>query len=309
MAIKIIEKRIPSSDSKNSLYTKIYLPEGEIKGIFHIVHGMTEHIGRYHKFMKDIAKNGYLCFGYDNLGHGQTAMSDSELGFIAHKNGWRFLCADVACAYRVIRREYGLDLPYYLMGHSMGSFIVRIAAANNVIPDKLIVMGTGGDNPLAKFAPAILKTIRLFCGERHISPLADKLAFGLYNKRFNEDSKYAWLTKDKEIRKKYGADKFCTFKFTISAMLDLVELTSLANTDATFIKTPKSTPILLTSGIDDPVGDYGKGVRQVFNKYVKNGLKAYMHFYDNCRHEILNDDCYNEVLADIVAFIENQKAY
>lgn len=305
MPITIKEKRIPSSDGKNSLYTKIYLPEGEIKGIFHIVHGMTEHIGRYHKFMEDIAKSGYLCFGYDNLGHGQTAKNDSDLGFISSKNGWRFLCSDVANAYRVIRREYGMELPYYLMGHSMGSFIVRIAAANNVIPDKLIVMGTGGTNPAAKFAPAILKTIKLFKGERHISLLADKLAFGAYNKKFNENSKYAWLTKDEEIRKKYGADKFCTFKFTISAMLDLIELTNIANSEVTFIKTPQGTPVLLTSGIDDPVGDYGSGVRQVFNKYVKNGTKAYMHFYDNCRHEILNDDCYEDVLADILSFIEN----
>lgn len=198
-----------------------------------------------------------------------------------------------------------MELPYYLMGHSMGSFIVRIAAANNVIPDKLIVMGTGGSNPAAKLAPAILKTIKLFKGERHISLLADKLAFGAYNKKFNENSKYAWLTKDEEIRKKYGADKFCTFRFTISAMLDLIELTNIANSEVTFIKTPQGTPVLLTSGIDDPVGDYGSGVRQVFNKYVKNGTKAYMHFYDNCRHEILNDDCYEDVLADILSFIEN----
>lgn len=304
MAVTIIEKRIDSSDGKNFLYTKIYLPEGEIKGIFHVVHGMTEHIGRYHRFMEDIAKNGYLCFGYDNLGHGQTAKTDSDLGFIASKKGYKYLCDDVAVALRAIRREYGMELPYYLMGHSMGSFIVRIAAANNVIPDKLIVMGTGGPNPLAKLAPVILKTIRFFKGERHVSPLADKLAFGSYNDRFNENSPYAWLTKDEEIRKKYGADKFCTFKFTISAMLDLIELTNLANSEMSYSRTPQSTAVLLASGIDDPVGDYGSGVRQVFNKYVKNGLKTYMHFYDNCRHEILNDDCYGDVLSDILAFIE-----
>ncbi len=305
MSIEIIEKRIPSIDGVNELYTKIYLPEGEVKGIFQVVHGMTEHIERYHHFMMDIAEKGYLCFGYDHLGHGKTAKTDSDLGFIASKNGWQLLCGDISNAYKAIKKEYGIERPYYLMGHSMGSFIVRIAAANNVAPDKLIVMGTGGPNKASKMAPPLLKAIKMFFGERHVSTFAEKLAFGSYNKRFGEVSKYAWLTKDRKVRDIYSKDKFCTFHFSISAMLDLIELNNLANSEVTFGKTQKNLPVLIASGIEDPVGNYGKGVRIVFDMYRKHGARAYMHFYDGCRHEILNDSCYQDVLTDILNFIEN----
>ena len=85
MSYKIIEKRVLSSNKKNNLVGKVYLPEGEIKGYFHVVHGMTEHIERYDSFMAELAENGYITFGYDHLGHGRTAKNDSELGFIAER--------------------------------------------------------------------------------------------------------------------------------------------------------------------------------------------------------------------------------
>ena len=95
MEISVIKKKVLSSDNIHMLAGTIYLPEGDIKGIYHIVHGMTEHIGRYDRFMRDMAKEGYLCFGYDNLGHGYTVNDKSELGFIAKKRGWDLLARDV----------------------------------------------------------------------------------------------------------------------------------------------------------------------------------------------------------------------
>ena len=148
MNVKIIDKNVLSSNGKNNVAGKVYLPDCEIKGFFHVVHGMTEHIGRYDSFMKYMAEQGYITFGYDHLGHGYTANDDSELGFIAERNGDDLLAKDVKVFYEAMKEEYG-DLPYYLMGHSMGSFIVRMATQSYVTPTKLIIMGTSGPNPIA----------------------------------------------------------------------------------------------------------------------------------------------------------------
>ena len=88
MSITINKEFVPSSDGIHALSGKVYIPEENPKGLFHVVHGMTEHIERYDFFMRKLAEDGYVCFGYDHLGHGKTAKNADELGFIAHKNGW-----------------------------------------------------------------------------------------------------------------------------------------------------------------------------------------------------------------------------
>ena len=187
--------------------------------VVQITHGMTEHIARYDTFMREMAEAGYITCGYDHLGHGNTAADPSELGFIAERGGDDLLLRDVKAFSDAVRAEYGSDLPYVLMGHSMGSFIARLAVEKYVKPHKLIIMGTGGPNPIAGVGLALIGIIKACKGPRHISPFIDKMAFGGYNKRFGEDAlPKAWLTKDAAVRDAYMADPFCTFPFTISAM-------------------------------------------------------------------------------------------
>ena len=140
--VKVIDKEVLSSDKVHYLKGRIYIPEGSPKGLLHVVHGMTEYIGRYDGFMREMAEFGYITFGYDHLGHGMTAVDESELGFIAHKGGWNLLVDDVFLFGNEIRKAMsGEKLPFILMGHSMGSFIVRLTAARYQHHDKLIVMG------------------------------------------------------------------------------------------------------------------------------------------------------------------------
>ena len=284
----------------------IYEPECEAKGYFHVVHGMTDHIHRYAPIMRDMAKLGFICFGYDHLGHGYTANDDSELGYIAKTNGWDLLCRDVKVFSDAVKAEYGADKPYLLMGHSMGSFIVRIATEKYVRPDKLIIMGTGGPNPLASIGLSLVAIIKCLWGERHISKFVDDVAFGSYNKRFggnNKNDPKLWLSTDENQRKKYYADKFCSFKFTVSAMNDLMILTNTSNRKEWFENIDSSIPMLLLSGGEDPVGDYGKGVATVCNGLKQHGVDVKCILYPNGRHEILNDFTYEDVKKDIVNFI------
>ena len=297
-------KEIPSVDGVHTLKVRVFKPSGEIKGLFHVVHGMTEHVDRegYVTFMSTLADNGYLAFGYNHIGHGDTARDDSELGFIASKDGWKFLVGDVANAEREIKKEYP-GLPLYLLGHSMGSFIVRLAA-KEAKPDKLIIMGTGGPNPAAGAGIALASVIKTFCGERHVSTMIENTAFGKYNERFDKTRRYDWLSKDHHVQDVYAADKFCTFHFTVSAMKDLVVMNKKCNEKEWFSAFDKSLPTLLVSGSEDPVGDYGKGVTVVYEGLKAEGCDVRMKLYENCRHEILNETCREEVTTDILNFIK-----
>ncbi len=307
--IDMIEKKefhVLSVDGIHNLSGVVYLPHGEAKGLFHVVHGMTEHMERYDRFLTDMAKAGFVSFGYDHLGHGKTANSDDELGYIAKEKGYDKLARDVAIYSEAVRKEFGNEkLPLYLMGHSMGSFVVRLAAEKYVMPDRLIVMGTAGANPVADVGLALIGAIKLFKGEKHISRLVDNIAFGSYNKRFGggtPEDPSPWLTCDDEIRKKYYADKYCTFKFTVSAMGDLIRLIKYSNRAEWYRNIPSSLPILLVSGEEDPVGNYGKGVREVEAKLKKQGKNVECILYKGARHEILNDFTYEATYNDIVNF-------
>lgn len=303
--VEIIEKKVLSVDGTHQLWGRVFIPkEKEIIGLFHVVHGMTEHIRRYESFMTKIAELGYVCFGYDHLGHGYTVNDDSELGFIAHRDGWKLLVQDVYKFGSIIKKEYGENLPYILMGHSMGSFIVREVEVINPIANKLIVMGTGGPNPAAAIGLGLAKMIRGIKGDKHISKLVYDLAFGSYNKKFGDDCSVNWLSVDEENKKKYLADKYCTFKFTISGLVDLITLNKDCNSGKWFKTINKELPILLVSGEDDPVGDYGKGVKAVYEKLQKSNCNVEMKLYEGFRHEILNEECKDDVFTKIKEFIE-----
>lgn len=303
MNFEIKQKSILSSDGKNTLSGVMYIPEGEIRAVFHLVHGMTEYINRYNRLLSALATAGYLCVGFDNLGHGNTA-KEGDLGFIAEKDGWSYMVDDVKRFADEVKSEYP-NLPYYLMGHSMGSFITRTAISRYPdIADKYICCGTGGANPFASVGLLICDIIKAFRGSHAVSPFIENMAFGAYNKRFDGDTNYEWLTKDRNVIEKYSKDRFCTFHFTVSAMHDLIKLNKVCNSKKCFENTKKDLPILIVSGDMDPVGNYGKGVTQVYNKFKASGNKnVTMFLYKDCRHEIHNDTCAEQMTEDILKFL------
>ena len=305
--IQKIKKEIPSSDGIHTLRGFVLVPENP-KGILQIAHGMTEHIGRYEAFMRYLAENGFIACGHDHLGHGTTAENGHEHGYFASNNGHKLLCEDVVLFGNAVREDYP-DLPLILLGHSMGSFIVRGAVRRHPDAcDALIVMGTSGKNPLALPGLLISKIICKIKGEKFISPFVLSVAFSSYNKYMESEHPFAWLTRDEKELKKHDADPFCAFSFTVSAMCDLILLQSLCNKRSWFRNIPKELPVLLVSGDRDPVGNYGKGVEEVYRRLRSAGVRnVSLKLYPDMRHEILNEIGKENVREDILQYLLSQK--
>ena len=297
----ITERRIPSADGVHQLFCRVYRPDGAIKGLFHVVHGMNEYIDRYDIFLREMTEHGYLCYAFDNLGHGRTVNDDSELGFLVD---WRFMVDDVQNVSKQMKREYGDGLPCFLLGHSMGSFIAR-CASDPKIWNKVIYMGTGGPNPASKPGLALIKLRIRQEGQHAVSPEIEKMAFGSYRKHFEDESDpIAWLSTQRSVRDAYRNDKYCTFSFTLNGYYNLIKLQSLSNSKTWFKHISDELPIFLVSGTDDPVGNYGKGVTAVYKQLNRCGKNVKMKLYEGYRHEILNDVCHDEVVQDILDFIQ-----
>ena len=301
--IRKLQKDILSTDGIHTLRGIVLLPE-QPRGILQIAHGMTEHIGRYEGFMTYLAENGFIVCGHDHLGHGKTAVGEEEFGYFAKKDGAGIVCRDVLAFGKAIREEYP-GLPFFLLGHSMGSFIVRCAIRDYPDAcDALIVMGTGGKNPLSAIGLLMARLIRAIRGEKHVSRLISYVAFSSYNKRAGSDHPFAWISRDPDVLAKRDADPFCTFPFTVSAMHDLISLQSRCNKRSWYDGIRTDLPILLVSGEEDPVGNYGKGVEEVYEKLIAQGVTDVSRkLYPGMRHEILNELGKEEVYADLLDFL------
>ena len=322
MSVTMISYPHPSTDGVHTLAGRVYLPEGypdtPARGILHVAHGMIEHISRYDGFMREMAEFGWIVCGYDHLGHGESVNDPSERGYIAKKDGWIYLQRDVAAFSEAVRGAYGKDssgreLPYVLMGHSMGSFITRLAMTKYVHPDAVILMGTGGPRRFSGMGIPLVELIKLVYGDKHYSNLIEQLSIGTFNERFggtkNAPNPVAWMTDDEAVCKTFLEDEMCHFRFTSSAMGDVIRLSHHCNRRNWYRAVPKDIPILLISGDADPVGNYGRSVRLIEARLLKAGVPVTCRLYDGMRHEILNSGCCGEVKEDIKEFLRGVRCH
>lgn len=292
---------LPSTDGYNKLHTTVFEPK-EIKAILQISHGMVEYIGRYKEFAEYLNTLGILVIGNEHLGHGLTAKDSSDLGYFG-KGLSKTVVDDLKVVTDYAKASYGKDIPYFLLGHSMGSFMARryIMTYGKELT-AAIIMGTGSQPSVVLSAGKLVANILgLVKGERYRSDLLVNLSTGAYNKPFNDENlTNAWLTKDKEIVNKYNSDPFCTFSFTVNGYKTLFDSISYIQNKNNINKIPKDLPILVVSGDKDPVGEFKKGVEKVYNNFKDAGIKDLtLKFYESDRHEILNELDKETVYQDI----------
>ena len=300
----------PSRDGKTQIHAIEWVPEGKIKGVLQICHGMVEYIDRYHEFAEYMSENGYYVTGHDHLGHGKSIQSEEELGYFDETRGNQYVIGDIQKLREMTMKKYP-DAPYYMLGHSMGSFLLReYLTMYGKGLDGAVIMGTGYQSALILNAGQLVcRVIAAFKGWKHRSRFVDNLSFGSYNKRFEPaETTKDWITSDREKRQKYVEDQLCSYMFTLGAYYQMFEGMKVLTKKESLERIPKDLPILFVSGKDDPVGAFGKSVTKVYEKYKSAGIhNVSIHLYQGDRHEILNEVDREKVYHDIHRWIETKE--
>lgn len=311
MAVKT-EKTFASADGKTTIHAHCWTPDtGVPVAVLQISHGMVEYVDRYDAFARYMAEQGFLVVGHDHLGHGGSVTSQDSWGYFTEGDGSHILVEDLHTLRTLVQQEYP-GLPYLMLGHSMGSFILRRYLMEH--GDSLtaaVISGTGyKPELLADVFLAVCRVIAALRGWGCHSRLAKELFFSGAFHKFDMDGSRpedSWLTNDAEIVRRYYAEPRCTFPFTVSGFYTITRLVKADQNPANIGKTPKELPLLFVSGDQDPVGDFGAGVRKVCELYRKAGQqKVKMLLYPGARHEVLNEVKRNEFWKDILDWCREQ---
>ncbi len=302
-----------SRDGKTRLHGVIWKPDcmtGEHpqspRCVLQIVHGMEEYVERYDEFARYMNRYDICVIGEDHLGHGQSVKNEKDLGYFCKDDPATVVVRDVHRLKKIVQEQLP-DVPFILLGHSMGSFIVRnyICRYGTGIAGA-VIMGTG-TQPAAVLGAGKLLTslIALFKGWHHKSALIQKIGFGSYGKRIpNLQSKNDWISANAENVKRYNADPLCGFGFTLNGFHTLFTFISRCQSKAYRKQIPQRLPLFFVAGQEDPVGNYGAGVRKAYASYQEMGIRNMeIKLYKNDRHEILNEDDRDVVSEDIYRWI------
>lgn len=297
----------PSHDGVTQIHACIWRPEGEIKGVVQIIHGMAEYAERYTPFARFLSSHGYLVCAEDHLGHGKSVVDETKLGYFNKQRSARIIIDDIRSLHLAVKKQ-AEGKPYFFLGHSMGSFFCRkyISLFGGELSGA-VIMGTGFKSPLTlNFALAAVRLNALFCGWEHRSKLLTKLAFGSYNKKFKPArTSDDWLSVDKANVDGYRDDPLCGFTFTNNAYSVMFGLIKDVCSHKTISQVPKTLPVYFVAGGDDPVGNYGKGVVKAKKKFEAASVEnVSLTLYEGARHEILNDFCKDDVRRDILSFLQ-----
>ena len=296
-----------SRDNKTKLHAVRWIPENRNPvAIVQIVHGMCEHVDRYEEFAQFLVSKGILVTAEDHLGHGKS-VTDGKYGYFCKQDAAKVLVKDVHRLKKLTQGEYP-DRPYFILGHSMGSFILRnyLFVYGKGI-DGAVVLGTGMPGKSLMLALKVLSSLLCFFGQsQKPSEFINKLGFGAYQKHIqNPRTSYDWLTKEEARVDSYLKDPLCGFVFTANGFKTLADLILTLHKKDNVAKMPVTLPVLFASGSEDPVGDYSQGVKTVYREFINEGMqKVELKIYEGDRHEILNESDKERVYLDIYAFLK-----
>lgn len=281
------------------------LPAGEPKAAVVIAHGMAEHAARYGRFADELAASGYAVYAPDHRGHGRTAAGDDNLGW-AGRDGWNGMLRDLDRLTALVRERHP-HAALVLFGHSMGSVLAqRFAQLHGDRLAGLILSGTFGGAPNLGAGIAAATVLRLLRGERAPSAL-QRTMFAGFNKDFApQTTGFEWLSRDAAEVRAYADDPRCGFTFSNGLLLDMLRGYAETWKPANERRIPVTLPVLFFSGARDPVGGNTRAVTALAERYRALGLRdVQVTFYPDGRHEMLNETNRDEVVLDVVAWLDS----
>jgi alpha-beta hydrolase superfamily lysophospholipase len=293
------------SEDGTNIYVYNWKPDDgmKIKGIVQISHGMAETAARYERFAKTLTRSGYIVYANDHRGHGKTAGTADNIGYLAEEDGFDWLVKDIYKLSKIIKEE-NPELPLLLFGHSMGSFVAQryIMLHGEEIQGVILSGSNGKQGTLLEIARLLTKNEIKKHGRRAKSHYLNNLTFGSYNNAFKPNrTEFDWLSSDNAEVDKYINDPFCGTVFTAGFFYDFFTGLKQIENRKDLNSVPKDLPIYIFSGDKDPVGKKGRGVIKLFNTYKKLGIRDVLYkLYKGGRHEMLNESNRDEVMKDVV---------
>jgi alpha-beta hydrolase superfamily lysophospholipase len=284
-----------------------WLPDDEsrIRAAVQIAHGMAEHAARYAGFAEALCAAGFAVYANDHRGHGKTAGVLEQVGYFGD-DGWPRVVADIHQLSRIIRDTHP-GLPLFLFGHSMGSLLARSYILEHGAGLKGVVLSGIPADPglLGKIGLPLARLVALLKGARTPSPFLNRMSFGKFNQPFKPNrTEFDWLSRDEAVVDAYVADPYCGGVFSAGFFVDLLTGMNGLSRRAEMDRIPKDLPILIFSGDMDPCGGMTKGVRPIYDSYKRAGITDLtLRFYSQGRHEMLNETNREEVIGDVVSWL------
>ena len=301
-----------SSDKKTQIHAiKVYPKDKKITRILQIIHGMTEYIEKYLDFMEYLSSYGFLVVGHDQLGHGASYTKSEDQGYFGEPDPNLNLIEDIHKLKKITEEKYP-NLPYFILGHSMGSFLLRQYIT--IYTDNLagvLLLGTGFVSPCAtSLALRLISVWACFKGWKHKSNFIRGIISGSEIKKWDttgKDLNRSWLTRDPEMAKKLIFDKKSHFVFTLNGYYGLLQCINYVCNNSNIVKVKSNLPILFLSGKCDLVGNYGKGVIKSAEIMRSMGsIDVTLKLIDNDRHELLNEIDRKDIYIYILNWIEQK---
>jgi alpha-beta hydrolase superfamily lysophospholipase len=304
------EFNFTTTDKAVSLHTICWLPDDRSpRAVLQIVHGISEHMKRYDLFATYLMQHGIIVFGCDLPGHGSTASTSEEYGYFADQDGWHMVTQALYELGNSMKQSCP-NLPFFLLGHSMGSFLVRTLLIDYPeLAEGAILSGTGQPKErLLRFSNVITHFAAYAFGAKKRMNAIDHLVMGSNRKRFASEQKAAsWISRDTAVVERYVADPLCNFVPTVSLYRDMLEGLAYIGNPLNLSSMKKETPLYFFSGGQDPVGENGVGVRRIISALEEAGfLNIQYKIYPEGRHEMLNELNRLEVYDDLLHWLNKQ---
>lgn len=300
---------IPSAFDQLPLDVLIVSPSHP-KGIVQFSHGMCEHKERYFDFIHFLNNHGYVCCIHDHRGHGKSIYKQDDLGYF-YENGDIGIVEDLHQLTLFMKKRYP-KLPLYLLGHSMGSLVVRcyIKKYDNDI-DGLFVIGSPSYNPVAPLGIRLTSLYSKVKNDHYRPKLIQKVGFEAFNKNFDHKVENSWICSDKDVVKKYNQNPLCHFSFTANGFASLFKLMNETYSKQNWQLKNSQLPIMFLAGENDPCITNEKKFNEAVHLLKEVG---YSHvsskLFKNMQHEILNEKnneiVYHTILKALQFWEENQ---
>lgn len=293
--------KIKIKDALN-LHGKSWLVDNPKANVI-IVSGMEEHSSRYDALAKFLNDNRYSCHSLDYFGQGENVKSKEQILGNVPEHAFQLYTDGLANYVRSIKG----DLPLYVLGHSMGSFLSQeFSQRHPDLVDKLVIVGSNGPDMMFGLGFLLARLTVRRRGYNRTSRLLAGLAIGAYQKSIkNAKTNCDWITYNEDNVTEYLKDPLSGITSSRGFYKELLRGTSRLYKKKNVLRMNKNLPILIISGQDDPVGKKGKGVEKLYGMYLKYNFKhVNMKLYPMMRHEVLNEKDKIKVFNDVLDFLK-----